>query len=185
MDVAKILPGEFYVTLLPEVIVTVLGSCIAACIRDPLSGVGGMNHFMLPEGDASGSWSGSSVVSLATRFGNHAMESLINEILKRGARRDRLEVKLFGGGRMITGMSHVGRWNIEFVHAYVAAEGLRITAEDVDGPYPRKVYYDPQTGSARVRYLRSLANSTIADRERDYRRRLEADAPAAGSIDLF
>jgi chemotaxis protein CheD len=124
------------------------------------------------------------VVSLATRFGNHAMESLIHEILKRGARRDRFEVQVFGGRRMIMGMSHVGRWNIDFEYAYVAAEGLQITAEDEDGPYPGRVYYNPQTGFARVRFLRSLANSTIADRKRDDRRRLEADAPAAGPIDL-
>lgn len=184
-DVAKLLPGEYYVTMHAETLVTVLGSCVSACVRDAAAHVGGMNHFMLPEGDADGRWAGQVDVTLATRYGNHAMESLLNEVFKRGGRRDRLEIKLFGGGRMLTGMTDVGRRNIDFVHQFLATESLHARAEDLGGEQPRKIYYEPRTGAVRVRYLRVLSNDTIAEREREYRRRLEAEASQAGSVDLF
>ena len=181
---AKILPGEFYVTTSDELIVTVLGSCVAACVRDPLGGVGGMNHFMLPT-SATGIRAGESPHAwLATRFGNFAMESLLNTVLTLGGRRDRLEVKLFGGGRVLEGLSDVGRTNIEFAREYVRVEQLRTLAEDLGGIHPRKVYFDPRTGRANVRYLKVLTNDTITVREAALRARLDA-APTAGSVDLF
>ncbi len=113
---AKILPGEYYVTVNGEMITTVLGSCVSACIRDPAFGIGGMNHFMLPmsNDDCAGCWNGT-MVNAGTRYGNFAMEHLINDILKQGARRDHLEIKVFGGGKVLTSMTDVGRRNIEFV----------------------------------------------------------------------
>jgi len=118
--VAKILPGELYVTKVDEMITTVLGSCISACIRDPYANVGGMNHFMLPvskANNASGDKFGS-----AMRYGNFAMEHLINEILKNGGQRKNLEVKLFGGGRVLAHMTNVGQRNIDLALEYVETE---------------------------------------------------------------
>ncbi len=181
---AKILPGEYFVTLAGEIIVTVLGSCVSACVRDPAIGVGGMNHFMLPESE-SGAWgSARPDASLVTRYGNFAMESLVNEVLKRGGRRERLEVKLFGGGRVLAGMTDVGERNIAFVRHYLRAERLTAAVEDLGGLHPRKVYFDPRSGRVRVRYLRVLQNDTITKRELEYRRQLET-TPVSGSVDLF
>ena len=87
-DAAKILPGEFYFTGKDMLIVTVLGSCVSACIRDRVSGVGGMNHFMLPDGGADSE----NPVSASMRYGTYAMEVLINELLKAGAKRENMEV---------------------------------------------------------------------------------------------
>lgn len=182
---AKILPGEFYVTTNNELITTVLGSCVSACIRDPIFGIGGMNHFMLPlEGDhGSTAWKNAGS-SAATRYGNVAMELLINNILKHGGERKNLEVKLFGGGRILTQMTDVGRRNIEFVREYLKVEGLRVVAEDLGDTNPRKVNYDPISGKVRVKKLRSLHNDTIITREQSYMRDLE-EQPEAGEIDLF
>ena len=180
---AKILPGEYYVTTADELVVTVLGSCVAACIRDPHFGIGGMNHFMLP---VAGELAGCTATSLssAARYGNFAMEHLVNAILKHGGRRDHLEVKLFGGGRILSQMTDVGHRNILFVRDYVQKEGLRVVAEDLGGPYPRKVLYHPLTGKVWMKKLRSLHNDTVVERERAYLSRLERE-PVAGSVELF
>ncbi len=180
---AKILPGEFYVTYHPELVVTVLGSCVSACVRDPLRGFGGMNHFMLPAQaeDSASDWSAD--LSTTTRYGNFAMERLLNELLKRGSVRRNLEVKIFGGGQVLAGMTDIGRLNVAFVREYLAAEGLRVVAEDVEDVYPRKVYYFPRTGRVRVLKLKKLANDTIVRRERDYM--FELAAPIAGAVELF
>ncbi len=182
---AKILPGEYYVTCSAEVIVTVLGSCISACIRDPLAGVGGMNHFMLPSSSKSGiaRWSGPDL-SAATRYGNYAMEHMINDILKHGGRRERLEVKIVGGGRIISNMTDVGRRNIEFAEHYLCCEGLRVIGRDVGGLNPRKVYYWPLSGVGKVKKLGSLHNATILERESQYKHAIE-DQPVAGEVELF
>ena len=177
---AKIHPGQYYVTRNQEIIVTVLGSCVSACIRDPKRGIGGMNHFMLPD-DASGV---GNPLSLATRYGNVAMEHLVNTILKYGGSRENLEVKLFGGGRIISSFTNIGERNIEFVREYVTVEGLRLVAEDLGDIYPRKLIYDPISGRARVKKLRSLHNDTIVRREFEYRHELEHQ-PVEGEIDLF
>ncbi|MFL0797363.1 MAG: chemoreceptor glutamine deamidase CheD [Cellvibrionaceae bacterium] len=183
---AKILPGEFYVSTKGEMIATVLGSCISACIRDKKLGVGGMNHFMLPvQGEHSSNFEGTAGAAL--RYGNWAMEYLINEILKQGGRRENLEAKLFGGGAVLSGMtSHeVGNRNIEFAKAYLVKEGIPLLAEDVGGLTPRKVLYFPDTGSVKMRRLRHVNNDTITERENSYAKKVETEAPSSGSVELF
>jgi len=178
--VAKILPGEYFVTTQGEAIVTVLGSCVSACIRDPVLGIGGMNHFMLPDGDAP-----AAPVGRSARYGSHAMECLINGILGSGGRRSRLEIKVFGGGRVLDAIAtDIGKRNIDFVHGYLAMEHLPLAAEDVGDIYPRKVYYFPRDGRVRVKKLRDLANRTLLERERRYRREVE-QAPVGGEVELF
>lgn len=180
---AKVLPGEFYVSAQEEMIATVLGSCIAACIRDRRRQVGGMNHFMLPEpvGERD-AWS--AAVGRAARYGSDAMEQLINAILKAGGRREDLEVKLFGGGRVLAQMTDVGRRNIEFVQRYVATERLTVTAADLGDVYPRQVQFFPASGKVRVRQLRGLRDAQLVDGERVYLKRLAND-PIKGEVELF
>ncbi len=183
MYAAKILPGEYYVTLHGEMIVTVLGSCVSACIRDSIFGIGGMNHFMLPVG-AEGGGSNSTWNSAATRYGNFAMEALINDILKNGGRRENLELKVFGGGMILEHMTNIGRQNISFVHEFIRTEGLKLSAEDVGDVYPRKVYFFPQSGKVKLKKLRAMHNTTLIERETSYMDSLETK-PIEGEIDLF
>lgn len=182
--VVKIMPGEYYVTSQKEVVATVLGSCVSACIRDPGNGIGGMNHFMLPapSGNDSGAWQ--AVAGRAARYGSDAMEHLINAILKAGGQRKNLEVKIFGGGKVLAQVTDVGQRNIAFVRNYIATESLRLVAEDVGGETPRHVQYFPATGKVRVKHLRVQHNETILVRERDYRKQLE-EAPLHGEVELF
>lgn len=182
---AKIPPGEYYVTASGEMLTTVLGSCVSACVRDPAFGIGGMNHFMLPmnSSDCSECW-GSTLVNAATRYGNYAMEHLINNLLKHGGRRDHLEVKIFGGGRVLAQMTDVGRRNIEFVMEYLRTEGFIVAAKDVGDIFPRKINYYPQTGKVRVKKLRSVHNDTVASREKQYLHDLEHES-IGGDVDLF
>jgi chemotaxis protein CheD len=182
----KILPGEYYVTGSDEAITTVLGSCISACIRDPKRGVGGMNHFMLPDDTAtpgSGTWL-QPEVRLATRYGSYAMESLINDLLKLGAARNRLEIKLFGGGRILASMTDVGRRNIDFIRGYAKLEGYAVSAEDLGGVQPRKVVYFPADGRVRVRRLRAIESRSIADREQIYLASLGKHEDG-GAVEIF
>jgi chemotaxis protein CheD len=182
---AKILPGEYFVTRSDEAITTVLGSCIAACMRDPAVGIGGMNHFMLPEDTSVGksAWL-EGPGALSTRYGSYAMESLINELMKLGARRERMEVKLFGGGRILSSMTDVGRKNIAFAKDFLKLEGFRIAAEDVGDVCPRRVVYFPATGIVRLKRLRALDATAIATRETTYLRTL-ATKPADDDVELF
>ncbi len=180
--VAKILPGEYYVTTQAnEVVATTLGSCVSACIRDKVLGIGGMNHFMLPikAEHASDTWMDS-----ATRYGSYAMEHLINHILKNGGNRKNLEVKLAGGGKVIANMSDVGARNIEFVLEYLRIEGITVAAQDLGDIYPRKVMYYPASGRLRVKRLRTLHNETVFEREQAYQRELDIQ-PDSGEIELF
>lgn len=182
---ARILPGEFYVTRNEEAVATTLGSCIAACIRDRHTGIGGMNHFMLPAtGISDLATLKASSLSDATRYGNYAMEHLINEIMRNGGRRQHLEVKLFGGGRIISGMTDVGLANITFVRDYLETENLSVVAEDVGDIYPRMVIFFPASGVARVKRLRSLHNNTIVDQERQYIDSIKKQ-PVSGDVELF
>jgi chemotaxis protein CheD len=178
---AKLLPGEFYVTTnLSELICTTLGSCVSACLRDARAGVAGMNHFMLPvSSEGNPCW-----MNMATRFGSAAMEYLINEMLKQGASRENLEVKLVGGGRIIQSMYDVGRRNIDFVLEYTRLEELKVMASDLGDIYPRKVVFCPRTGAMRVKRLRSLHNDTVIQREQHYVAELETQ-PVAGDVELF
>ncbi len=180
-EAAKILPGEFYVTGRDMLLVTVLGSCVAACIRDRGAGVGGMNHFMLPEGgdDAKGSES--------ARYGAYAMEVLVNELLKRGARRERLEAKVFGGGAVIRGMEtiNIGEKNSKFVLDYLHTERISLAAQDLQLDCARKVYYFPHSGKVRVKRFRNFHNDTILAREREYQRKISVTTKVAGEVELF
>lgn len=184
MPAAKILPGEYYVTSRDEIITTVLGSCVSACIRDRIFGIGGMNHFMLPLSEG-GHWGGAGdAASTATRYGNFAMEHMINDILKYGGQRRNLEVKIFGGGRIIDAQTDIGRNNIEFVIDYLKVEGLALTTQDVGDIYPRKVVYFPASGRVRVKKLKNMHNDTVVRRERAYKHDLEVK-PVEGGIELF
>lgn len=181
-EAAKILPGEYYFTGKEMLIVTVLGSCVAACIRDRVSGVGGMNHFMLPD-------SGNdldSPLSASMRYGAYAMEVLINQLLKAGARRENLEAKVFGGGNVLRGFTtiNVGERNAQFVLDYLRVENVRVMAEDLNDVHPRKVYFFPRTGKVLVKKLKQLNNYTLVKREQDYASRLKT-TPVGGDIDLF
>jgi chemotaxis protein CheD len=177
----KVFPGEYYVTRdKNEILVTVLGSCVSACIRDPILGIGGMNHFMLANG-RTGAW-GDDLQS--ARFGNFAMEKLINELIKSGCSRDRMEIKVFGGGNVIDASTAVGSANAEFVLRYLEAEGLRCNAEDLGGTHPRRIHYYPGTGRVVRRLLGTGETYAISREEREYADRLRSRQPA-GEIHLF
>lgn len=182
---AKILPGEYYVSMHGELISTVLGSCISACIRDVKMGIGGMNHFMLPMGNED-EHAGKIHLTSATRYGNFAMEMLINEILKAGGRRKNLEVKLFGGGHVLASMSKIdiGNKNIKFVHEYLQEEGIEVMAEDTGDIYPRKVLFFADTGKVRVKKLQNTHNDTVKKREEKYRISIDKK-PVQSDIELF
>jgi chemotaxis protein CheD len=182
-NAAKISPGEYYYTDQDMVIVTVLGSCVSACIRDRVSGIGGMNHFMLPDGANSDR---DSPVSESMRYGTYAMEVLINQLLKGGARRENLEAKVFGGGNVLRGFTsiNVGERNANFVLKFLQAEQIKITGEDLNDIYPRKVYFFPKTGRVLVKKLRQLNNDTLIKREESYANRLKSDS-VGGEVELF
>jgi chemotaxis protein CheD len=185
MEMVKILPGEFYVTTSDEIIATVLGSCISVCIRDAKLGIGGMNHFMLPENNKKGddSWKYNKI-DKAARYGSDAMEHLVNELLKNGARKKHFEIKITGGGRIMAQMNDIGRKNIAFIKDYLETEGYTIASEDVGEIYPRKVRYFPKTGRLQVKKLRSLHNDTVINREKDYKKHIEEEK-IEGDIELF
>jgi chemotaxis protein CheD len=178
IDAAKILPGEFYATQRDMLLVTVLGSCVAACIRDSVNGIGGMNHYMLPNSPGDEGESG--------RYGTYAMEILINHLMKLGAQRKNLEAKVFGGGNVIAKMTqtNVGERNAEFVLDYLKTEQIRVVAKDLLDIYPRKVYFFPYTGKVLVKKLRNIHNDTIIERETEYTKRLRIDK-MEGDIELF
>jgi chemotaxis protein CheD len=180
---AKILPGEYFVTKTPgEAVATTLGSCVSACIRDKVFGIGGMNHFMLPVHAQHGSqdW-----LDEATRYGNFAMEYLINSILKAGGNRKNLEAKVTGGGNIIANMSNIGLKNSLFVLDYLGREGIPVVANDLGSDNPRKVMYYPDTGRMRVKKLESIHNQTLIQREESYRHELDVQPDSGGDIELF
>ena len=174
-EACKVLPGEYFVFNQDIVIQTVLGSCVAACISDTGAGVGGMNHFLLPDGEEG-----------SARYGAFAMELLINEIQKAGGRRGRLEAKVFGGAAVIQGMtqSAVGRQNVAFVERYLIQERIPIVSKDVLDVYPRKVCFLPRTGRAMVKKLAPTSGSSVVREEASYLDRVRQKAPA-GSVELF
>ncbi len=178
----KLLPGEYYVTDKDMLLVTVLGSCVAACIRDCYSGIGGMNHFMLPDGGGDAG----SPLNASARYGTYAMEILINQLLKLGARRCNLEAKVFGGGNVLDGLTvaNVGPRNADFVLKFLQTEKIRVVAKDLVDIFPRKVYFFPKNSKVMVKKLRNLHNTTISQREKDYRQRLRK-VDSGGDIELF
>jgi chemotaxis protein CheD len=175
IETAKILPGEYYATNKDMALVTVLGSCVSACLRDREAGIGGMNHFMLPDGAGQGG-----------RYGSYAMELLINEMMKRGATRSSMEAKIFGGGAVIAGMSsiNVGERNTAFVVDYLKTERIPIMAKDVLGPYPRKVCFLPSSGKAMIKRLAS-SNETLLAQDRAAAQKAAPASTGGGSVDLF
>lgn len=183
LDAAKISPGEYYFTDKNMLIVTVLGSCVSACIRDTVSGIGGMNHFMLPD---SAKADRDSPVSESMRYGTYAMEVLINQLLRNGARRENLEAKIFGGGNVLRSFTtnNVGDRNADFVKRYLKDEGIRVTGEDLLDIYPRKVYFFPKTGKVLVKKLKQLNNYTLVKREEAYSSKLKTN-DVGGEVDLF
>ncbi len=175
-DAVKVLPGEYFVSSDELVIMTVLGSCIAACIWDGKARTGGMNHFMLPEGeDGSG------------RYGSYAMELLINEMLKLGARRETMQAKVFGGGQVMAGFTtmNVGERNTKFVLDYLATERIPVVSQDVLDIHPRKVCFFPVTGKAMVKRLAHSHPETLVVEERKGNAATVAKSTSGGSIDLF
>lgn len=184
---AKILPGECYVSRQGEMIVTVLGSCVSACIRDTHLGIGGMNHFMLPmQSNDKHHIERNGLVNAALCYGNWAMEFLVNEILKQGGKRENLEVKVFGGGRVLRGMTQmdIGARNVGFILDYLEKEGLTLAAKDIGSDCPRKVLYFPDTGAVKLKRLRTRANETVELREKAYMDSI-VSKPQTGDIELF
>lgn len=181
-EAAKIMPGEYYATTRDMLVVTVLGSCVSACLRDKDSGIGGMNHFMLPHSDNDPQ----NPLSTSARYGTYAMEMLINHITKLGAKRSNFEAKVFGGGNVLRGftVTNVGERNADFVLDFLHTEKIKIVAQDLLDIYPRKVYYFPKTGRALVKKLKGVHNNTIVDREKEYESRLDY-AKVEGEVELF
>jgi chemotaxis protein CheD len=171
-----IVQGEHHVTEDPEVVLTtILGSCVAACLRDPVAGVGGMNHFLLPGGDPR------TGAEDSVRYGVHAMELLVNALLAKGARRERLEAKLFGGARLITGLTDVGAMNAAFAEDFVRREGLNHVGGSLRGDAGRRIQFWPVSGRARQVFLPKDTSEVFARETRP------APKPAAetGALELF
>jgi chemotaxis protein CheD len=179
-EAVKILPGQYYAAGRDMLIVTVLGSCVSACLWDPLKRIGGMNHFMLPGSAQSGP------AADAARMGVYAMELLINRMLKLGAERGRLVAKVFGGASVLEGMDalNIGSQNSAFVIEFLREEGIAVVAQDLYDVCPRKVYFFPHTGKVKVKKLGAMRNDTLERRERDYLAALK-DTPAAGDVEIF
>ena len=175
-DAVKVLPGEFFVHGEDILVMTTLGSCIAACLWDRERRIGGMNHFLLPDGggDASG------------RYGSYAMELLIGELVKRGATRSTMEAKVFGGGAVIAGMNtiNVGERNTAFVLEYLRTERITVVSKDVLDVHPRKVCFLPASGKAMVKRLATTNVEALAAQERDAAARA-LPAARGGSVELF
>jgi chemotaxis protein CheD len=176
----KILPGQYHAAS-TGAITTVLGSCVSTCLWDPVTRIGGMNHFMLP-GDAvraDAPWAASA------RFGVYAMEVLINETLRLGADRRRLVAKVFGGARLLAGFDRldVGPRNARFVLEFLRVEGIRLLAQDLLDVCPRKVHFCVDTGKVQVKRLAPAPHEPVARRERQYLQRL--DGKRSGEVEIF
>jgi chemotaxis protein CheD len=179
--VAKVLPGERIATVEDVTLVTLLGSCVAVCLQDPALGIGGMNHFMLPEGTLA------SVVSAPARYGVYAMELLLNDLMKLGASRRRLQAKVFGGGNVLRGFGAitVGHRNVAFIGTYLEREGIPVLAQDVLGTHPRKVAYSPRSGKALVMRLASANAEQLQHAESSYQTHLRQRPLPDNNIEMF
>jgi chemotaxis protein CheD len=187
MVVAKILPGEFYMTVDHVAIATTLGSCVSACIWDKKTNIGGMNHFMLPHTEKEIheiNWGQKGKIADATRYGNFAMEHLINTILKSGGSKINLRAKIFGGASVINQSSNIGQENTDFAYEYLEQEGIQIEGADVGDIYPRKLIFEPYSGRAFVKKLKTLHNDTIIKRESEYCNKI-GHKGVNGDIELF
>ncbi|MCP5180116.1 MAG: chemoreceptor glutamine deamidase CheD [Pseudomonadales bacterium] len=179
--IVKVLPGQYYVSSGGELLATVLGSCVSACIRDTRAGVGGVNHFMLP--DADGAQAGFAA-DAPHRYGSFAMEAMLNELYKRGASRRNLEVKVVGGGAVMRSSAAVGERNIRFVREFLENEGMPIAAQDVGDACARRVLYDVTTGKMLVKRLQGAVELDVTAEEENYRKTVSTNAPS-GDIELF
>ena len=175
-DAVKVLPGEFFVSDEDMLIVTTLGSCIAACLWDRERRIGGMNHFMLPEGTGD-----------SGRYGSFAMELLINQLMKRGATRSTLEAKVFGGGAVIASMTslNVGERNTQFVLEYLRTERIPVVSKDVLDTCARKVCMLPASGKVLMKRLAPTNADALAAQERAAAEKAAPQATGGGSVDLF
>lgn len=175
---AKLMPTQYMAVDDGTALVTVLGSCVAACLRDPLLRIGGMNHFMLPDGSA--------LDGAPARYGSHAMELLINDLLKRGASRRRLEAKVFGGANVLRGFTSnpVGSRNAAFINGYLEAEGIPVLASDLGGIHPRKIWFFPDTGRVMLQRLPHAHDAEVAAAESAARAELSRK-PRSGGVELF
>lgn len=178
LNAVKVLPGEYFVGNENVVITTVLGSCISACLWDRRSHLGGINHFMLPDSDSA---------DASGRYGSYAMELLINEMLKKGARRETMQAKIFGGAQVIKGFTtmNVGERNTAFVVDYLRAERIPILSEDVLDIFPRKVCFFPATGRAMVKRLAGTHGDALAAQEKPGNAKKMAQAADGGLVVLF
>ena len=176
-----VVQGQQHVENDPDaMLTTILGSCIAACLWDPVRGVGGMNHFLLP-GENNQSPDFGSIGSSA-RYGVHAMELLVNALLRRGARREGLQAKLFGGARMIRGLTDIGEMNATFAEGFLKAEGIPLAGGSLRGNQGRRIQFWPVTGRAR-QVLMSSDTGTVFKTEYQAS---AAKAPAqTGAVELF
>jgi len=183
-NAVKLLPGEYFVSEDDIVLSTVLGSCIAACMWDRNAKVGGMNHFMLP-GDAARAGTDADPIGLAGRYGVFAMEQLINELIKRGARKANLEVKLFGGGAVLRNFTalNVGERNAEFVLGFLRTEGIRVASQDLLDVFARRVAFFPVSGRALCRKL-PQADAAVVSAEQKYNAQINTNN-AGGDVELF
>ena len=178
--VVRVFQGDFYVTVnATEVLTTILGSCIAVCVRDPVVCCGGMNHFLLPVATKPDQ----EVPPLAMRYGSFSIERLINDILSEGGRRERLEAKVFGGANVLHGTSNIGWKNAEFVETYLKNEGIKIACQALRGIWPRQVRYYPTTGRAQLRELK-VALPEVFKQEEDLRHRPLVEEET-GDVELF
>ena len=180
-EVAKIFPGQYFVTERDIVLATVLGSCVAACIRDTTARVGGMNHFLLPQ-----TASDAGPANRSARYGTYAMEVLINRMIRHGARKQTMEAKVFGGGSVMRDLrsSAVGEANASFIVEYLSKEGIALAAQDLLDECARKIYFFPASGRVLVKKLRQLHNDTVLARELDFSRQL-ATTDVSGTVELF
>ena len=179
--IITVAPGEHEITSAKdEIVATVLGSCVSVCLRDSHSGVGGLNHFLLPKNN------GGSDSSAGERYGDTAMEVLINGLLKRGAKRANFEAKVFGGARVLSGatMLAIGDGNIAFVTEFLNREGIQTVSKDVGGTRSRRIHYQPSTGRAWVQHVQSSQKSTEHEQEVAYLNRLKTQ-PVAGEVEIW
>ena len=174
----NLLPGEFYTTQSDQMIMTILGSCVSACVRDVKKGIGGMNHFLLAKPSDS-------LSSPSARYGSYAMECLINDILRRGGQRENLEIKIFGGSDLINSSVKIGSKNCDFIKTYLRNEGFKVSAEDLGGARPRRIYYWPFTGRLVRAVLPNQTQSKILAEEQRYSKTLEKKEEKHGEIELF
>ena len=183
---ATIKPGEYFVTTNDECISTVLGSCISVCIYDPTVKVGGMNHFMLPAHSEHSSSSWGDPTSSATRYGNFAMEYLINSVIKLGGSKQSFQAKIFGGGQVLANMTDVGQRNILFAFNYLRKEGIEVVASDVGDVFPRRVVFFPKTGKVKMKHLATQKNKILEKEEREYLQNIQQNKSSPDdNVELF